>query len=74
MWFFLKENAVAISIMAAILFWGHYHNFLHDQPPMTGLILGFRPANERHRYKVTPFHWLGANLESALNKAMKNIS
>ena len=30
------------------------------------LILGLRPANERRRYKVTPSHWLGANLESAL--------
>ena len=33
---------------------------------VSGLILGLRPANERRRYKVTPSHWLGANLESAL--------
>ena len=33
---------------------------------IAGLILGLRPANERRRYKVTPSHWLGANLESAL--------
>ena len=33
-----------------------------------GLILGLHPANERRRHKVTPSisHWLGANLESAL--------
>ena len=31
---------------------------------LPGLILGLRPANERHCYKVT--HWLGAHLESAL--------
>ena len=30
------------------------------------LILGLHPANERRRHKVTPSHWLGANLESAL--------
>ena len=30
----------------------------------TELTPGLRPANERHRYKVT--HGLGANLESAL--------
>ena len=30
----------------------------------TGLIPGLRPANERRRYKVTPF-LIGANLESA---------
>ena len=34
-----------------------------------GLILGLRSANERRRYKVhnAVSHWLGANLESALN-------
>ena len=32
----------------------------------TGLILGLHAANARCRYKVTPSHWLGANLESAL--------
>ena len=30
----------------------------------TGQILGLHPANERSLYKVTPSHWLGANLES----------
>ena len=39
-----------------------YHQWDHKSE----LILGLRPANERRRYKVTPSHWLGANLESAL--------
>ena len=34
---------------------------------ITGLILGLHPVNERRRYKVTPSHWLGANLDSALD-------
>ena len=32
-----------------------------------GLILGLHPANESHGYKVTASHWLGTNLESAMN-------
>ena len=32
--------------------------------PVTGLIVGLRPANERRSNAVS--HWLGANLESAL--------
>ena len=44
------------------------------QPYMSGLIPVLRPANERRRYKVTPplYHWLGANLESALHVVVKN--
>ena len=33
---------------------------------ISGLIIGLRPANERRRYKATPSHWPGANLESTL--------
>ena len=36
----------------------------------TGLILGLCPANERWRYIVTTSHWLGVNLQSALNIAL----
>ena len=38
------------------------------QASLTGLIPGLHPANERRRYFVTTSHWLGASLESTLNK------
>ena len=54
-------KTVHIYKMLAILF----------RPQCARLILGLRLANERRRYVVS--HWLGANLESALNvqKIMK---
>ena len=35
-------------------------------PVASGLMLSLHPANERRRYKITPSHWLRANLESFL--------
>ena len=39
-----------------------------------GLILGLRPANETLLRCDTNFHWLGANLESALYCIFNNLS
>ena len=41
---------------------------LPGQRAITGLILGLRPANEERSLQSNAvFHWLGANLESALH-------
>ena len=42
------SNAWAVWIMCEFIL------VYHDVQMNTGLILGLRPANERHRYKVTP--------------------
>ena len=53
------------SIRGPWIKWAPFFNLLMD---MSGLILGFNPANESLRYKWSNAisHWLGTNLESAL--------
>ena len=50
-------------------YWDSYQLFVNLLLSFNaGLILGLHPANERRRHKVTASisHWLGTNLESAL--------
>ena len=47
--------------------WSRMEAGFHGIQLTPGLVLGLHPANERRRYFVTTSHWLGANLESALN-------
>ena len=44
----------------------HAWNMYTAKYKRPGLILGFLLANERRCYKAKSYHWLGANLESAL--------
>ena len=72
------QNTIGVAIFIALLlfaFFGPNSSPKKQQGQLiwwwhdieTGLILDLRLANERRRYKVTPFsHWMGANLESAL--------
>ena len=46
---------------------GHRHMCCMQSITITGLILGLRTANERALLYNNVSHWLGANLESALN-------